>query len=76
MTYLSSTARIVKEAVLATYSPDLPPKSIWALEQAGVAAALRTAAEELQYRLFLPGSDPMIIDAKALFDLANELEGQ
>jgi hypothetical protein len=41
-----------------------------------IAAALRAAAEELQYRLFLPGSDPMIVDAKALFDLANELEGQ
>jgi hypothetical protein len=47
--------------------------------QAGIdslcAAALRAAAEELQYRLFLPGSDPMVINAKALFKLANELEG-
>lgn len=40
-----------------------------------VAAALRAAAEELQYRLFLPGTDPMVVDAKALFNLANELEG-
>ncbi len=43
--------------------------------QAGLAAALRAAAEELQYRLFLPGTDPMVVDAKALFNLANELEG-
>jgi hypothetical protein len=40
-----------------------------------IAAALRAAAEELQYRLFLPGTDPMVVDAKALFNLANELEG-
>jgi hypothetical protein len=40
------------------------------------AATLRAAAEELQYRLFLPGCDPMVVDAKALFDLANELEGK
>ncbi len=40
-----------------------------------IAAAIRTAAEELQYRLFLPGTDPMVVDAKALFNLANELEG-
>ncbi len=40
------------------------------------AAALRAAAEELQYRLFLPGTDPMVVDAKALFSLANELEAQ
>ena len=40
------------------------------------AAALRAAAEELQYRLFLPGNDPMVVDADALFDLANELEGK
>ena len=41
-----------------------------------LAAALRSAAEELQYRLFLPGNDPMVVDADALFDLANELEGK
>jgi hypothetical protein len=39
-----------------------------------LAAALRAVAEELQYRLFLPGTDPMVVDAKALFNLANELE--
>ena len=41
-----------------------------------LAAALRVATEELQYRLFLPGNDPMVVDADALFDLANELEGK
>ena len=41
-----------------------------------LAAALRAAAEELQYRMFLPGNDPMVVDAEALFNLANELEAQ
>jgi hypothetical protein len=41
-----------------------------------IAAAIRAAAEELQYRLFLPGDDPMVVSAKALFNLANELDSQ
>ena len=39
------------------------------------AAVLRAAAEELQYRLFLPGDDLNVVEARALFKLANELEG-
>ena len=39
------------------------------------ATAIRTAVEELQYRLFLSGSDPVVVDARALFTLANKLEG-
>ncbi len=46
------------------------------LPNAVAAAAIRAAAEELQYRLFLPGDDLMVVDAKALFNLANELEVQ
>lgn len=44
---LSPVAQAVKDAVLATYSPDLPPNSIWALEQRGVAAALVAAADQV-----------------------------
>ena len=47
MTNLSLSAQTVKDAVLATYSPDLPPNLIWALEQAGIAAALRAAADQV-----------------------------
>ena len=39
------------------------------------AAVLRAAAEELQYMLFLPGNDLYVVEARALFKLANELEG-
>ena len=64
MTDLSPTAQAVKDAVLATYSPDLPPNSIWALEQAGIVAALRAAA------------DCLIDDTSAhiLYAIADELE--
>ena len=49
MTELSFSAQAVKDAVLATYSPDLPPNSIWALEQRGVAAALRAAVNQMVF---------------------------
>jgi hypothetical protein len=44
-------------------------------ERVGLAAALRAAAEELQYKLFLPGNDLRIVESRALFKLADELEG-
>ena len=43
-------------------------------DKKALAAAIRVAAEELQYMLFLPGNDVRVVDAEALFDLANELE--
>lgn len=57
MTNLSLSAQTVKDAVLATYSPDLPPNSIWALEQAGIAAALRAAANQVLPDLPRPTDD-------------------
>ena len=43
-------------------------------DKKALAAAIRVAAEELQYMLFLPGNDVRVVDAEALFDLANELK--
>jgi hypothetical protein len=43
-------------------------------DKKALAAAIRVAAEELQYMLFLPGNDVRVVDAQALFDLANKLE--
>ena len=40
-----------------------------------LAAAIRVVAEELQYKLFLPGNDLNIVESRALFKLADELEG-
>jgi len=65
-----------------------PAQAVWVayeqiLENEGVvtdtdkkalAAAIRVAAEDLQYRLFLPGTDARVVDAQAIFNLANELE--
>ena len=65
MTNLSLAAQTVKDAVLATYSPNLPPNSIWALEQAGIAAAFRAAADYL--------TDAT--SSHTLYAIADELEG-
>ena len=45
MTDLSPTAQAVRDAVLATYADNIPKNdSLWNLERASTAAALRAAA--------------------------------
>ena len=68
MTELSPAAKAVLDACLDKNCNLLPS------ELNIVAAALRAAAEELQYKLFLPGNDLDVVEARALFKLANELE--
>jgi hypothetical protein len=84
MTELSPAAQAVKDAVIATYANNLPPKSIWALEQAGVAAALRAAADQvvpkpirLPRNSYAEGAyDQRLNDHQRLLAIAAELEGQ
>jgi hypothetical protein len=66
MTDLSPAAKIINQIIDDLY--DLPVRKV-------VAATLRVAAEELQYKLFLPGNDLTIVESRALFKLADELEG-
>jgi len=73
-TPLTPTAQAVLDAAISVCHPETEIVA-FQCTRLEVAAALRAAAEELQYRLFLPGTDPMVVDAKALFNLANELEG-
>jgi hypothetical protein len=61
---ISNAARAVCEAVMN--APDHMTCEI--------AAALRAAAEELRYKLFLPGNDLDVVEARALFKMADELE--
>jgi hypothetical protein len=61
------------QAVLDAFTDEWPWQTMPDPSES-IAAALRAAAEELQYRMFLPGNDPMVVDAEALFNLANELE--
>lgn len=79
MTDLSPAAQAVLSAWAKPVDVDrslvINGKALEFQARGALAAALRAAAEELQYRLFLPGTDPMVVDAKALFNLANELEG-
>ena len=82
MTNLSLSAQTVKDAVLATYSPDLPPNSIWALEQAGIAAALRAAADQvapsdaMEPRNYLPMALECQRIREELLAIADEMEAQ
>jgi hypothetical protein len=61
-TQLSPAAQAVKDAVLATYADNIPKdNNLWALERASTVAALRAAADHLEY-----------IDS--LYEIATELE--
>jgi hypothetical protein len=63
------------QAVWVTYEQILENECVVTdTDKKALAAAIRVAAEELQYMLFLPGNDVRVVDAEALFDLANELE--
>ena len=80
MTNLSLSAQTVKDAVLATYSPDLPPNSIWALEQAGIAAALRAAANQVLPEGYTEAYDCCLVIMQEirhqLLAIAAEMEAQ
>jgi hypothetical protein len=71
---LSPQAQAVLDAFVDANDGDWVEGEWIVNNRAMLSAALRAAAEELQYRLFLPGTDPMVVDARALFNLANELE--
>jgi hypothetical protein len=63
------------QAVWVTYEQILENECVVTdTDKKALAAAIRVAAEELQYMLFLPGNDVRVVDAEALFELANELE--
>jgi len=39
-----------------------------------LAAAIRVIADELSYTIFMPNNDVTVVEKKALYELANELE--
>jgi hypothetical protein len=42
--------------------------------ESGLVAALRVLTDELSYTMFLPGNDCRVIDARAVYKVADELE--
>ena len=63
------------QAVWVTYEQILENECVVTdTDKRALAAAIRVATEELQYMLFLPGNDVRVVDAQALFDLADKLE--
>ena len=43
-------------------------------EHRALAAAIRVIADELSYIIFMPNNDVTVVEKKALYELANELE--
>jgi hypothetical protein len=43
-------------------------------EELSLAAAIRVIADELSYTIFMPNNDVRVVDARVLYNLANELE--
>jgi hypothetical protein len=43
-------------------------------EELSLAAAIRVIADELSYTIFMPNNDVRVVDARVLYELANELE--
>jgi hypothetical protein len=43
-------------------------------EPRALAAAIRVIADELSYTIFMPNNDVRVVDARVLYELANELE--
>ena len=73
MTKLSPAAQAVRDAALATYDKSIPKDdNLWALDRASVVAALRAAADQLQ---FADDYGTRLINADDLLAIAAELEG-
>ena len=43
-------------------------------EESSLAAAIRIIADELSYTIFMPNNDVRVVDARVLYELADELE--
>jgi hypothetical protein len=43
-------------------------------EHRALAAAIRVIADELSYTIFMPNNDVTVVEKKALYELADELE--
>jgi hypothetical protein len=80
MTDLSPAAQAVRDAALATYDKSIPKDdSLWALDRASVAAALRAAAEQVGQTPADLGNpewkEGVLLAYRYLLAIAAELEG-
>jgi len=69
MTDIKTKAQAVKDAVGTVY----PNIIFWETDRPTVITAIREVVNQLQYYNVHPGED-MILDARAVYDLCEELE--
>ena len=63
------------QAVLDAAFPAYDPKTLYISTREALAATLRELVNQLQYYNCLEGED-MLLDARAILDVAEELEGK
>jgi hypothetical protein len=75
MTNKKEVAQALKDAVKTLYQDDKCAEMGWETDKPTIVVALRELVNQLQYYNCLEGED-MLLDARAILDVADELEGK
>ena len=73
MTNKKEVAQALKDAVKTLYQDDKCAEMGWETDKPTIVVALRELVNQLQYYNCLEGED-MLLDARAILDVADELE--
>ena len=74
MTNKKEVAQAVKDAVGTVYKDDWCKKAGWEIDKPTIVIALREVVEQLQYYQFKEDVEDMVLDARAILDVCDELE--
>ena len=74
MTNKKEVAQAVKDAVGTVYKDDWCKKAGWEIDKPTIVVALRKVVEQLQYYQFKEDVEDMVLDARAILDVCDELE--
>jgi hypothetical protein len=74
MTNIKEVAQAVKDAVGTVYKDDWCKKAGWEIDKPTIVIALREAVNQLQYQSFHHTEEYYQLDARAILDVADELE--
>jgi hypothetical protein len=75
MTNNKQVAQALKDAVKTLYQDDKCAEMGWETDKPTIVVALRELVFQLQYYNCLEGED-MLLDSRAVLDVAEELEGK
>jgi hypothetical protein len=74
MTNKKEVAQALKDAVKTLYQDDKCAEMGWETDKPTVVVALRELVAELQYYQFKEDVEDMVLDARAILDVCDELE--